>query len=330
MRIFIILLLSLITFSNSDAQSFELKNNIEIIIKMDGQQCLVHTVESKQTLYNISRLYNFPLKSLMNYNKLTTADIIYQGNKIYIPLNHKIYSKKFESVSKYTIQKPIVYTVRPKDTFYAISKRYFNIEKNNLLNNNNLKSDKLSVGQSLIVGWIELKTNYSEWDRIIQEKKANKENAKTVKVETPTNKVVKEERIINTIPLKPFEEFNSNAEEISIDKNATAVKDKTIETNEETTILEPTKKSITESGVAIWNKMASDKINSFVLHPTAKINSVIELYNPLTKRTAYAKVIAHIPDNTYESDVAILLSPRVAERLGALDERFKIQMTYYR
>ena len=80
----------------------------------------------------------------------------------------------------------------------------------------------------------------------------------------------------------------------------------------------------------MWNKEGSDKVNSFVLHATAKINSVIELYNPLTKRTTYAKVIAHIPANTYSSDISILISPKVAERLGALDDRFQIKMTYYK
>ena len=33
-------------------------------------------------------------------------------------------------------------------------------------------------------------------------------------------------------------------------------------------------------GIAIWNKSGSDKTNAFVLHREAKVNSIIEIYNP--------------------------------------------------
>ena len=324
-----------------EAQSFELKNNIEIIVKQDGNQCLVHTVEQKQTLYNISRLYNIPINTLLDYNKLDKNDLIYQGNKIYIPLNHKIYSKKIKPNKKGVHLRPVVYTIRSKDSFYGITHRYFNIDEGELIKNNALSSKNLQIGQNLIIGWIALKDNYSEWAASRGSDEENIHNQETNINPSKNNKSEKEfhnQPIVNTIPIIPAKHQKIESNDTDIPSPQMPIHKSTLKSdstqnlakNDESPNPISDKKFITNYGIAMWNKNSSDKSNSFVLHASAKINSIIELYNPLTKRTAYAKVIAHIPDNTYQSDISILISPKVAERLGALDERFKIKMIYYK
>jgi len=82
-------------------------------------------------------------------------------------------------------------------------------------------------------------------------------------------------------------------------------------------------------GIAIWDKDGSDQKNLFVLHKTAKVNSLIEIYNPVVKRKITARVIGKIPENLYSSDVSMVISPKVASTLGALDSRFMVEMNYY-
>jgi hypothetical protein len=81
-------------------------------------------------------------------------------------------------------------------------------------------------------------------------------------------------------------------------------------------------------GIAIWKNNGSGKNKMFALHATARINSYIELENPMMNRVVYAKVIGHIPPNTYPEEVKVIISPKTASSLGVVDQRFFIKMKY--
>lgn len=82
-------------------------------------------------------------------------------------------------------------------------------------------------------------------------------------------------------------------------------------------------------GIAMWQKNGnSDQL--YALHRKARPNSVIEITNPMTHRTIYAKVIGGIPSTAYESNVEVVLSPLAAKLLGAKDPRFFVQVKHYR
>jgi hypothetical protein len=66
----------------------------------------------------------------------------------------------------------------------------------------------------------------------------------------------------------------------------------------------------------------------FALHPTARVNSVIELHNPMMNRKVLAKVIGNIPPNTYPEEVKVIISPKTAKSLGVIDQRFFVKMRY--
>jgi len=81
-------------------------------------------------------------------------------------------------------------------------------------------------------------------------------------------------------------------------------------------------------GIALWNR-DSQTNQLFVLHKTAQIESMIELYNPVQDSRTTAKVVGHIPPNTYPEDIDVILSPATARELGALDSRFLVEMKYF-
>lgn len=84
-----------------------------------------------------------------------------------------------------------------------------------------------------------------------------------------------------------------------------------------------------EKGIAIWNQNSSDSKNLFALHKSARVGSYIELTNPMMNKTILVKVIGNIPPRTYTDDVSIVISPKVANMLGAVDRRFMVKMKYY-
>lgn len=82
-------------------------------------------------------------------------------------------------------------------------------------------------------------------------------------------------------------------------------------------------------GIAIWDQSHPDQSSLYVLHSSAKPNSIIELIYPMLNRKVYAKVIGKIPEKLYPRDVSAIISPGVAQALGAKDARFLIEMRYY-
>ena len=79
---------------------------------------------------------------------------------------------------------------------------------------------------------------------------------------------------------------------------------------------------------AEWNMKSKDRVNLFALHSTAKINSFIEIYNPMLDTKVIAKVVGNLPPNAHKKNVELIISPKVAETLGAVDKRFYVKVRY--
>ncbi|MEQ8705880.1 MAG: LysM peptidoglycan-binding domain-containing protein [Phaeodactylibacter sp.] len=83
-------------------------------------------------------------------------------------------------------------------------------------------------------------------------------------------------------------------------------------------------------GVAFWPKDMKGEADLMAMHRKAEIGSVISIYNPMSRRTIYAKVVGRIPDTVYKDDVVVVVSPLVARLLGAIDPRFFVKVKYHR
>ena len=82
-----------------------------------------------------------------------------------------------------------------------------------------------------------------------------------------------------------------------------------------------------QKGLAVW-KPGNLSSNYYVLHPTAKLGSYMEITNPMLHRTITAKVAGHIPPGLYQSHVGIVVSPSTARALGVLDQQFFARWRY--
>lgn len=121
------------------------------------------TVQASDTIYNISRKNNVPLRDLVEYNNLTPPYTLKVGDKIKIPQN------KYHQVAS-------------GDTLFSISRQY-NMNVNNLIALNELKEPySVKLGQMLKVSGASQKNNQS-----IAYKKAVEESKP---VEKPAEKIV--------------------------------------------------------------------------------------------------------------------------------------------
>lgn len=155
---------------------------------------------------------------------------------------------------------------------------------------NKLRNSNVSADQSIILGWM-----------LVDENNKNIDLSAVVETKKSEEEFEGEEELVEVIK-------DSDLPNINLDSMETFWH--------------------SQRGIAIWNKTAKTYGEKYVLHPSAKINSNIELYNPTVRRKVTAKVIGRIPDGPYKNDVSVILSPATANSLGALDSRFMVEMRY--
>lgn len=125
-----------------------------------AEDFIYHIVKKKETLYQISKIYNVSVDDIIEMNSLTNKEISV-GKYLKIPSMYinakqdvqvvevkkgkKDKKEKQENVNKYAI-----YKVQPKETLFSISKR-FGISVDALKYLNDLTSTNLSTGQTLII-----------------------------------------------------------------------------------------------------------------------------------------------------------------------------------
>ena len=86
-------------------------------------------------------------------------------------------------------------------------------------------------------------------------------------------------------------------------------------------------KLLESKGAAIWVK-DGDHSNYYALCDEVPSRSLVEVYNPLTKRTVHVKVMGQVPRTTYDENVIIVLSSKAAQTLGAIDKRFFVHIRH--
>jgi len=87
----------------------------------------------------------------------------------------------------------------------------------------------------------------------------------------------------------------------------------------------------TQSGVAAWNKNSKTQGKLTCLHSSAPMNSILEVTNPMNKRSIFVKVIGRPSSKIYYGpNVKVVLTPKVAKMLGARDPRFFVNINFLR
>jgi LysM repeat protein len=107
-----------------------------------------HTVSPKENFYSVGRLYNISPKDIAAFNNLDMNKGLNVGQTISIPLSAANYNQKSAKGI------PVYYVVGEKEGLYRVSLKNNTVLMANLRKWNNLKSDNISTGQKLIVGYL--------------------------------------------------------------------------------------------------------------------------------------------------------------------------------
>ena len=86
---------------------------------------------------------------------------------------------------------------------------------------------------------------------------------------------------------------------------------------------------IEEKGTAVWILDPDlDPTKMLILHRVAPVGTIVQITNPMTNRSTFAKVVGKFTENETTKDVIIVMTKAVADAVGALDKRFFCNIAY--
>jgi hypothetical protein len=85
-----------------------------------------------------------------------------------------------------------------------------------------------------------------------------------------------------------------------------------------------------ESGVAELIEGTESNRKYLALHRTAPIGTILKVKNEMNNREVFVRVMGKLPDTALTDKVIIRISKSAYDRLGAIDQRFRVEVTYYK
>lgn len=249
----------------------------------------VHVVKEKETYYSISKIYNVEVSDLKKWNKKTDNSLVI-GEELLIK-NTSVEAKLTSTPVPYEGKK--IHVVESKETLYSISKQY-DVTTEELKKWNKMTSNELSVGQKLIIGdKNEITSKETEKLQIVEEAKVEE-------------KVVEKKEEVK--PLKSIEVFQDDKPRRV--KNASGFEE------------------IVQTGLAELIEGTSENRKYLALHATAKVGTIMKVRNEMNNQMVMVRVIGTIPATGDNDKILIKLSKAAYNRLGALDKRFRVEVSY--
>lgn len=270
---------------------------------------LVHTVAAKETLYSISRIYQVSMEDIRSWNNLADNDIGVGQELIIRKANNATAvrtSPPAQQDRPVLISKKGTHTVQPKETLFSIARQY-GVSIDDLKEWNSLDGNALDIGQTLYVSRPEQGQAQRE-ERPVSSApvtaRPQAEQRQEIKEPTPATKPV----VKNPAP----ESRGQSAESIRISES--------LKNGDE----------IIEAGLAELIEGTEGNRKYLALHRTAPMGTILKVRNEMNNREVFVRVMGKLPDTALTDKLIIKISKSAYDRLGAIDPRFRVEVTYYK
>jgi len=315
------------------------QNNLEI--KGKGSNLFIeHKVAPKESFFSIGRLYNVQPKTIASFNNLQFGSSLSIGQELKIPLGANNFTQTETKTNEEALV-PVFHTVEPKETLYRLGVNYNKVPLSSLKKWNHLKSDEVSVGSQMIVGYLKVDKTQSSLaiQNVIPEKKEV-----VVVPEKVQKQVEKKPEVINekTLVVKDPEPLKAPKNE-TITAETDQHKVPVTSVNTKNTInfsggyfkkfydqQTENKSPINNNGSAGIFKSTSGWQDGkyYCFNNETAPGTIVKITNNTTGKSIYAKVLDAIPDIRQNEGLVVVLSNAAAEELGAGADKFDCALSY--
>ncbi|TRX54354.1 LysM peptidoglycan-binding domain-containing protein [Fulvivirga sp. M361] len=247
-----------------------------------------HIVEEKQTLFGISRIYNVSVEQIKAWNDLHSNSLEI-GQELVIK---NLVSVEDPDASQMLSDPEKIHIVQASETLYSLSKKY-DVSIEQLKKWNGLVTNSLNIGQQLMIA-----------DPSI---------------------------VIDTIPVNDDIPGDSTLREVATqveeDKGpVTKALDAARKYDEENQRINF--EEIVESGLAEVIEGTENTRKYLALHRTAKVGTILRVKNDMNDQEVFVRVLGKLPNTGANQNILIKLSKSAYNSLGAIDNKFRVTVTY--
>ncbi len=299
---------------------------------INGKVVVVHKVDAGETLYALSRRYGTTVDEILKFNPAADGGLEI-GQIVKVPYVRAV---KQVTTSGY------VHRVAEKETLFSISRQY-GISVDDIKSWNKLSGNSLSVGQELVI------KKSTPVERPTVPAMTSIAGVHTVEAKETLYSISKAYNV-SIDQLKSWSNLETN--ELSLGQMLYVSQPKTNSKPAESTVTNPQitpqpKPPVTEKTITISESVrGSDEMVSsglaeliegtegnrkyLALHRKAPVGTILKIRNEMNNREVFVRVIGTIPDNAMNDKVLIKISKSAYDRLGAIDPRFRVEVTYYK
>ncbi len=299
---------------------------------INGKAFIIHQVDEQETLYGISRRYNVTMLQILEYNQEADAGLEV-GQIVKVPYVPRATPAK---------QTKGYHIVGSGETLFSIS-RLYNLTVDELKSMNNLTENSLSVGQQLVINRpstsVEITPPVTGNTMVGYHTVAPKETLFSISRTYG----------ISVQQLKEWNNFTTTNLDIGQQIRVAQPETTTVKNKEDSTgkIIQPTVIEPIETVVKISENVAgTDEVREaglaeliegtdgnrkyLALHRTAKTGTILKVKNELNNREVFVRVVGPIPATGVNNRIIIKISKSAFDRLGGIDAKFRVEVTYYK
>ena len=289
---------------------------------------VIHQVDQQETLYALSKRYRTTVDAIIEHNKISGSSLAL-GTVLRIPWDHGL-----------------THRVKEGETLYAIARKY-QVDVADVKSQNQLTSDEVKLGQELIIlttvssdltSELPSKNRMGEF-HVVKEKETLYSIAKLYQLSIADLKSWNQLQDSDlqggdTLWLTRVDaiEVTSTPEYVPVQTTELVSGPETTESVEMSPISVQKSSSdilpVKETGIAAVIDGNPDTQKYLALHPSAPIGTIMKVRNEMTNLSVFVRVVGKLPKIGANNNVLIRLSPAAQEALGALDTKFRVELSY--
>ncbi len=315
-RTILLLMLSTSIIAQDDQYTAEYHKDFGLII--------THEISAGQTIYGLTKHFGGDVDHTIALNDALDFTEVSIGDQLRFVLHTQLIEPQWSE----EYGTPVYNVVQKGKTLYSIAKIYARQDVQTLMSINQLSNSNLKPGQKLLLGYISQPYTSTYFPTVTVEENPQSTQQPLI----PTTKKRQELAVISQIKEIDPLLIQTHHQDMShlVRTDYVDSDNRLIGVELDTASIATTEphQFTHEKGLAYWQTINSNSKDLIVLHKNAPVNESITLFNPMMGREVKATVVAPIPEKSYPDNISIVISPAVAEALGALDKRFIVEMTY--
>ena len=304
---FLLFSLPSLASSRIDSVGVENQNNKKVIL---------HKVEPKDNYYVIARKYHVSPKTVIELNGTKSLQI---GTIVKVPTELDFTEESATAnVAPIVITKPASPISKSDKTATKTESQPVKTDNQPTDQNNQLVDYKVGPKETLFAISRKFNTTVDELKSINNLKNNSLSNGQILKVRYGTAS----DQYTPPTPVQLPHAATHPTDSVVIDSTK----------NASDRLRMPAKyglREIDERGIALTiDDPNVDTSKMLALHRTAPVGTVVKITNPMTNKSTFAKVVGKFNENDNTKDAIIIVTKAAATLVGALDQRFQVNIVY--